>query len=71
MVALKEPDMNLDAPAMPLGVSITPLKDEDGNFTLCSTVCVIASSMKECKNCKQITIFKGEEDGGTNIQDIL
>ena len=71
MVALKEPDMNLDAQVMPLGVSITPLKDEDGNFILCSTVCVIANLLKQCKNCKQITIFKGEEDGGADIQGIL
>ena len=60
MVALKEPDMNLDAQVMPLGVSFTPLKDEDGNFILCSTVCVLGSLMKDCKNCKQLVVFRLE-----------
>jgi hypothetical protein len=59
--------MNLDAQVMPLGVILTSLKDEDDNFILCTTVCVLGNIMKDCKNCKQIKVFIGE----TNVPQIL
>ena len=54
--------MNLDAPAMPLGVNLTTLKDEEGKVILCSTVCILGSSMKDCGNCKQIKILLEEKN---------
>jgi hypothetical protein len=57
----KEPDMNLDAPAMPLGVNLTTLKDEEGQVKLCYTVCLL-SSMKDCGNCKQIRTLLEEKN---------
>jgi hypothetical protein len=47
---------------LPLGVNLTPLKDEDGKLILCSTVCTLGEYMKDCPNCKQLSIFTGENN---------
>lgn len=54
--------MNLDAQAMPLGVNLTPLKDDEGKVILCYTVCLLGDLMKDCVNCRQIKAIQDKKN---------